>query len=203
MKSYPIIPKQVEKISAYAFAKLDGSNIRAEWSKKKGFWKFGSRKRLLGPDQGTIFKAEALIKEQEDAYARIARENRWERCIFFFEFLGPNSFAGFHDENDAHEVVLLDANPLRHGIIEPKEFVKKFESVKTAELLHHGSIDSTFVDQVKNGTLPGMPLEGVVCKAKNPRDSKLPIMFKIKSEAWLQRLKDFCKGDEKLFDELS
>ena len=51
MKQYPSISHDIRSVQAYAFDKLDGSNIRAEWHPKKGFWKFGSRTRLLGTDQ--------------------------------------------------------------------------------------------------------------------------------------------------------
>jgi hypothetical protein len=40
MKEYPSIDREIrfgEPI--YAFDKLDGSNIRAEWNKKRKFWK--------------------------------------------------------------------------------------------------------------------------------------------------------------------
>ena len=53
MKSYRSIPfanKIPENETFYVFDKLDGSNIRAEWNPKKGFYKFGSRSQLLTPD---------------------------------------------------------------------------------------------------------------------------------------------------------
>jgi hypothetical protein len=43
MKTYPSISRDIVGQPIYAFDKLDGSNIRAEWSKKNGFHKFGSR----------------------------------------------------------------------------------------------------------------------------------------------------------------
>ena len=62
MKSYPTIPRQNRRLNyAYVFDKLDGSNIRAEWNPKKGFYKFGSRTRLLGTDQEFIAEAQELI----------------------------------------------------------------------------------------------------------------------------------------------
>lgn len=37
MKTYPTISRDVlNGMSVYAFAKLDGSNVRAEWSRKQG-----------------------------------------------------------------------------------------------------------------------------------------------------------------------
>jgi hypothetical protein len=48
-----------------------------------------------------------------------------------------------------------------------------------------------------------MSLEGVVCKGANDKKTNMPIMFKIKSKAWLQRLKEHCKDDEALFERLA
>ena len=50
MKSYPSIPalsKSKLGFNGIAFDKLDGSNIRFEWSKKRGWYKFGSRNNMI------------------------------------------------------------------------------------------------------------------------------------------------------------
>jgi hypothetical protein len=56
MKEYPSIPSAADLLARsndylgrpfVAFDKLDGSNIRAEWDRKKGWHRFGSRRRLL------------------------------------------------------------------------------------------------------------------------------------------------------------
>ena len=188
----------------YAFGKIDGSNIRAEWSKKRGFYKFGSRSRLLGTDQPIISKAEGLIREQEEPVARICNKNHWDRIILFYEFAGAYSSFGNHIENDDHKVWLIDANPYKKGILPPREFIELFGEVRQAPLLYRGNCNNSFVLSVKNGTLDGLqqwsPVgpEGVVCKTKGKGNTIL--MFKIKAESWYQRLREHCKGDEKLFD---
>jgi hypothetical protein len=112
MKQYPTIPKQLKKCNAtkfWVFDKLDGSNIRAEWSKKRGFYKFGSRKRLLGTDQGILARAEELIRFYEERFTMRFGEFKIDRAICFFEFWGPSSFAGFHKKDDIlHRVSLID-----------------------------------------------------------------------------------------------
>ena len=45
-----------------------------------------------------------------------------------------------------------------------------------------------------------MTFEGVVAKGVNDKLTKMPIMFKIKSKAWLDKLKEYCKDDERLFE---
>lgn len=65
MKEYLSIPREIRfGIPAYVFDKLDGSNIRAEWNKKKGFHKFGSKNRLIGTDQLFLPEAIPIIKSK-------------------------------------------------------------------------------------------------------------------------------------------
>lgn len=203
MKTYPSISREITKgISIYAFGKLDGSNIRAEWSKKQGFYKFGSRKRLVGTDQLWLPEAEQIIHEKfEKDLANIFKKNRWERALVFFEFLGENSFAGNH-ENESHELYIIDVNLYKEGILPPKEFLKHFDNLQIAPILYHGPCNGDFVESVLNSTLKGMPVEGVVCKAKNSKKTPEPLMFKIKSNTWRQRLKNFCGDDEKKYQQL-
>jgi len=201
MKEYPSISRDIPSgLSVYAFGKLDGSNVRAEWTRKQGICKVGSRKRLLGSDQGILMRAEALIRQLDDEVAAIAKKSRWDKLTLFFEFVGPSSFAGNHVETEAQEVILIDVAPYKQGILPPREFCKTFERVPTAPLLYHGPCDAEFVESVRAGTLEGMPFEGVVCKASQGKH-KL-VMFKIKSRAWLERLKEHCQGDERLFEQL-
>ena len=64
LKKYPSISQKIRYgYEVYAFDKIDGSQIRAEWDKKLGFHKFGSRKRLLGEDQQYLYEAIELIKK--------------------------------------------------------------------------------------------------------------------------------------------
>lgn len=116
MKSYPSISKEiVSGMDIYAFSKIDGSNIRAEFNKKQRFYKFGSRNRLLGSDQLFISEAETIVKEQwEKQLSEIFKKNQWERAIVFFEFWGDNSFAGIH-QNEPHKLNLIDVNPYKKG----------------------------------------------------------------------------------------
>jgi hypothetical protein len=203
MKSYPTIPSDVRQgMSVYAFGKIDGSNIRAEWSRKAGFYKFGSRHRLLGTDQDQIPEAEQLIRDGwAESLIEVFKSNGWERAIVFFEFWGDNSFAGLHHD-EPHRVSLIDVNPYKKGILPPKEFLDLFGHLDIAPLLYHGPCDGDFVESVRKGTLEGMPFEGVVCKAKHPKKTPMPVMFKIKSDAWYKKLKELCKGDEKMFEQL-
>ena len=86
MKTYPSIPRKIQNVPVYAFDKLDGSNIRAEWSKKKGFYKYGTRKRLLGSDEKPLGRAIELVN---DVYG--ARLNR--------RFTDKHYLRNYHESN--------------------------------------------------------------------------------------------------------
>ncbi len=201
MKSYPSISTMIQMgLPIYGFDKIDGSNIRAEWSKKQGFYKFGSRKRLLTDDQPLLVKARDLIFEQQDVVAKMCEKNKWESIILFYEFAGPNSSFGHHLDTDDHKVWLIDANPYKRGILSPREFLDNFGDMNHAPLLYQGNCNNTLLDSVRNGTLEGMGSEGIVCKTKGKGNTIL--MFKIKREDWYLRLREHCNGDDRLFEEL-
>lgn len=205
MKEYPSIDNLLRPTDyIYAFDKLDGSNIRAEWNSKRGFYKFGTRHQLMDISSKPYGKAISLIKEKyEEAFAVICKEQKWRDAICFFEFYGPNSFAGQHLDTEDQTVTLFDVNPLRQGILEPDQFIALFGKLDIPKILFEGQITTEFVDAVKSSKLEGMTLEGVVCKGKHDGKTKIPIMFKIKSNAWMERLKTHCNGSVALFKKLA
>lgn len=201
MKHYPSIAKEVRHDSyIYAFDKLDGSNIRAEWNSKKGFYKFGTKNQLMDESAKPFGVAIQLIKEKYAAdLAKIFNAQNWRDVICFFELWGPSSFAGTHNFAEPLTVTLFDANPYKQGILEPKEFIKYFGHLDIPKVLYEGKVSTELFDMVKQSTLPGMTLEGVVCKGASDSKARMPVMFKIKSKAWLNKLRDYCKGNDKLF----
>jgi hypothetical protein len=207
MKSYISITKDINRtIPIYAIAKYDGSQIRAEWSRKqKAFTKFGSKNVLLGPDHPVLGSAIELVQTKyEKSLTDIFLKERLEDPVCFFEFFGPQSFAGRHAPDDKKDVVLFDVNVYKKGIMYPKEFYKNFGLLDTPPVLYCGNANLEFEKLVRDSTLPEMPLEGVICKSQIPlKKGYPPHMFKIKSNAWLNKLKEFCNGDEKMFEELS
>lgn len=201
MKTYPSIPKNVTTDTIYAFDKLDGSNIRAEWNRKRGFYKYGTRKRLLGPDEKPFGLAIELINDTygDELFKRFKHE-RVESAIAYFEFFGENSFAGWHNESDNFEVVLFDVSLYKKGFLGPVEFMKFSEGLKIPEMVYHGKANEPFIQAVRNSQYPGVTFEGVVCKFVKKNQL---CMFKIKSDAWLAKLKTICNDDDKLFEQLS
>jgi len=205
MKHYPSITKEIRHdIDIYAFDKLDGSNIRAEWNSKKGFYKFGTRSTLIDEKSEPFGMAIPLVKNKYEAeLTKIFQANKWTEVVCFFELYGKNSFAGQHIFTEPLDVVLLDVSPFKKGILPPTQFVNLFGHLDIPKILYHGKVTTELFDLIKQSTLPNMTFEGCVCKGESDTKANPPIMFKIKSRAWLDKLKAYCNGNESLFDKLS
>jgi hypothetical protein len=205
MKSYISIPKEIRyDQSVLIVNKFDGSQIRSEWSRKQSFYKFGTKNQMLGEDNQIFGPAIQLVKEiyQEDL-SKIFTDKKLDHVTCFFEFFGPNSFAGWHDPNDKKEVILFDINLFKQGLISAKDFYKLVGHLKVPDILYEGKFNKIIEEQIRDSSFPGITFEGVICKGPIDRKTKLPIMFKVKTRAWLDKLKNKCADNEKLFEELS
>jgi hypothetical protein len=194
MKTYPTIPHLLATDRPlYLFAKLDGSNIRAEWS--GGGWRLGSRRKVLS--EGLLAEEVPGLFEQTFAepLAAIFRAKGWSKATAYFEFHGPGSFAGQHID-EPHTLTLLDVAVHRRGILLPGDFLATFGHLPCAALLHHGPLTPAIRARIEDGTLPGMPPEGIVAKGDWYVSPGRPLMFKHKSRAWLARLREKCTSEE-------
>lgn len=203
LEIYPTISKNTLNVPIIAFDKLDGSNIRAEWTRKTGFTKFGTRRRLLDPSEPVLGEAVGIFLEKyADDLNSIFRKQRFEKTTAYFEFAGENSFAGYH-EDEPHNVTLFDLHVFKRGIIPAQEFVKLFgDKVELPHIVHKGKVNSVFIDDIHHSRVEDVTFEGVVCKG--PLDNRnRPIMFKLKSKAWLEKLKFKTGDDVALFEKLA
>ena len=195
MKSYPKIPHDIDFGLEYdVFDKLDGSNIRAEWRPNAGFYRFGTRKLML-LDENPLAPARRLIKDKyDDCLSRIFHAEKYQEVTCFFEYVGPNSFAGYHfDPVDRMDVVLFDVSPLRKGMLAPSKFLRMFGHLHVPHYLGRRRLDAEFVEAVRSGRRSDVTFEGVVCKTVLKNRLR---MAKIKSRAWLERLKSECRSEE-------
>lgn len=208
MKSYPSITTKIDFGKKwYLFDKLDGSNIRAEWSKKSGFYKFGSRTQLLTPDQTTLYPAieriNNFVSASGESIHKTLERLKVESVVCFFEWVGPKSFAGTHyDEPDDMEVVLIDVSLYKRGLMRPESFIETFPEFRIPKVLHIGKIPEELFQSVRNMTLEGITFEGVVGKEAGCTKDGRHEMCKIKTNAWLDALKERCNGNDELFNRL-
>src|SRR4051812_33816896 len=103
MKSYWSIPgwkNAPHNMPCLGFEKFDGSNIRAEWSKKAGWYKFGSRNVLLDESHPDLGSAIPLFRETlADRIDKVFRDRKsslpeFDQAVVYCEFYGAQSFAG-------------------------------------------------------------------------------------------------------------
>jgi hypothetical protein len=185
-----------------AFDKLDGSNIRAEWDRKKGWHLFGSRRRLLDAAQPFLGQAIRLILDgYGDGLARVFTDvpalQKPQAATAYFEFFGPHSFAGQHDpevlrvpSNEPFQVVLIDVNLHKRGFVSADEFVENFGHLGIPRVVHSGELTREFIADVRAGRF-GTP-EGIVCKGGEGHGRW---MAKVKTTAYLKRLRAFFQDD--------
>ena len=190
MKAYPTIPREPKGKTGdrrlHIFDKLDGSNLRFEWTNRKGWFRWGSRHQVIDDSHPTLGSGFALFGERlAEPIARIAHANRWEALVAFAEFWGPNSLAGQHVPDDPKQVTLFDVSPYRKGMLGPERFLELFGELDVPRYLGELPWNDELVARVRCGGLPGVTFEGVVGKAG---DGHKLVMAKAKSEAWIRRI---------------
>lgn len=195
MKSYPSIPhydKEFIGRKIWAFDKLDGSNIRFEYSRKRGWYKFGTRKEMIDENTPIYGKAVTIFLDKySDDLARIFRKeySNIQSFIVFGEFVGENSFAGQHNFDDKMDVVMFDINIYKKGLIHPRDFIDKFSSLHIPDVIYVGDYDEDLINNVTNN-IWGLK-EGVICKGALKRKGNDEIwMTKLKTKKWLLDVKN-------------
>lgn len=191
MKPYPSIPRATgqsfhEIPNAYIFDKLDGRNIRVEWSRKNGWGKWGTRHRLFDASDAEFAPAIPLFEQvYAESLTKIARDNRWESVTAFLELWQPNSLGGVWVPGETYSLTLFDVAPYKECQMGPKEFMKTFKDVPTAAFLGQVNWTRGYVEQVRSGQIEGVTFEGVVAKAGEKH--KL-LLSKAKQQRWVDAL---------------
>jgi hypothetical protein len=197
MKQYPSIEYWNHGVfgeTCYAFDKLDGSNLRFEFSKKRGWYKFGTRNCMIDENNEQFGAGVKLfLKKYGDNLENLFTKHKDFRNILsivvFAEYFGPNSFAGWHDpedlKNDKMDIVLFDVNLYKKGFMPPNDFIKNFQEYGIPEVVYYGNYNQQFVLDVKENKFNLK--EGVVVKQERKNQIW---MCKIKTNQWLDKVKN-------------
>jgi len=189
MKTYPSIYRfDVSPKDLYTFDKLDGSSLRWEYSKKRGWFKFGTRRRMFDESDPIFGIAIPLFMETlSEPLARIFTDQRWQKVVVFTEFWGENSFAGLHEPEDTKHLTIFDVSPHQMGILGPKDFLKYFEEFGP-KYMGQQRWNKEFLELVRksDSSLP-IIFEGVVGKTTVKKKTE---MYKAKTQAWVDRVRE-------------
>lgn len=190
MKTYPSIPRRPRgkknEHRLHLFDKLDGSNLRFEWSLRDGWTRFGTRRRVVETSHPTFGGARSLFERTLAApLAAIAAEQGWPAMIAFAEFHGPSSLGGQHVASEPKTLTLFDVAPYRRGLVGPERFMDLFGALPIPRHLGVHVWDEALVARVRRGDFPGVTFEGVVGKAG---DGHRMVMAKAKTQAWVDAI---------------
>ena len=199
---YPKIPgsRNAPAGGCIAFEKYDGTNLHWDWDRDFGWHGFGTRR-----DEFNLSEAGIELFSQQHAHLRQSVEVFWatlaegiekvfredpayrefQSLKVFTEFLGPNSFAGLHRQEDPKEIRLFDVWADPFGMIAPKRFVEDFGHLHTARVVYEGKLTGKFAEDVRLGKY--RVKEGVVCKGGSGGVDVW--MVKIKTYEYRNRLK--------------
>jgi hypothetical protein len=197
MLQYPSIlgvKKLPKGFPCFAFYKYDGSNLRFEWSQKKGWSKFGSRTQLIDINNEIFGKGIEIFQNQmadiiieRIKYFYPKQFKSIERITVFAEFYGENSFAGTHFVEDMKDLKLFDVFLFKKGFLSPERFIEVFgDWDKSAEVVYTGKLDDEFIEKIRYNTLDIKLNEGVICKGSSDK-----IQFKTLNQVWMTKIKTF------------
>lgn len=213
MKTYPSIQyynKGQYNSICHVFDKLDGSNLRFEWSKKSGWYKFGTKNCLIDENHEHFGEGITIfLNKYADELTKLFKTEKLfrntEKFMVFCEFAGENSFAGWHDPNDKKDVILFDIWQHKKGFIPPAEFVEIVSpNIHTVSFLGKFEYNDSLISTIQNNKFENYNLkEGVVCKGfLNKKGQDNVWMTKIKTKEWLRQVKNKL-GDKALLDEVN
>ena len=225
MKHYDSIPRiqddgTLKGEIVWGFNKLDGQNFCATFRPKaNGFVSFGSRTVQVDEhSESELANAVTWFKTHklDEKLIKIIKEN-WkkgdvfqgiEEITFFFEWYGPNSFAGKHDfwdyaNGDMH-LALIDVFLKKKGYMEPREYYNlfKYSGIEIPELIYTGPLNADIISRIQNNdwTQEGCEFpnvkEGVVFKRSTLMKGQRRPSVKVKTKWWLEKLHSMYTEEE-------
>lgn len=203
MLHYPKMPgsRNAPGGTCWAFEKYDGTNLHFEWDRDFGWHSFGARRDEFNLTDAGVQQFEdahpnltgaaalfhsTLADGLEQVFLKEAWYTGYQNVKVFAEYLGPNSFAGLHKDDDPKDLVLFDVQADGYGMIGPKRFVADFGHLPSARVVYKGKLTGQFSEDVRRGKYNVR--EGVVCKGGAGGADVW--MVKIKTYAYMERLKE-------------
>jgi len=209
MKSYPTIQYFNQGLfgeNIYAFNKIDGSNIRAQWNRKSGWYKFGTRNVMIDENDPIFGSAIPIfLNKYGDELERVFNQKKYRKIqsfLAFGEYFGESSFSGMHLSTDVMDVILFDVDQYKHGFVTPKNFIDDFGHLDIPELIYQGKYTMEFVNSVYKDAYKlseGVVVKGIF-KTRNNKDEVWQV--KIKTLNWLLKVKEL-HGKNALLKELN
>lgn len=193
MKAYPSIEYYGDHwgIQGIAFDKIDGSNLRFEYSHKRGFYKFGTRGVTIDESSEPFGFAIPLFREKyEEGLSRIfsTREMRnIQSFVCFAELHGESSAFGKHDFSAPFDITLIDVSLYKKGIMLPREFIRTFGELGIPRVVYEGPLNRELVRSVKENEYSLE--EGVIFKSTSAVKGNTGYLCKIKTNEWFERLR--------------
>ena len=197
MKQYDTIDYYGEHwgLPVVAFDKLDGSNIRVEFSQKRGFYKFGTRKMMIDRNSDPFgIAVDLFLNKYNESLSKIFKTKEYRNTLAFVcfaELVGTKSAFGMHDfQNDQFDIVLFDVDQYKKGFVPPKQFIKDFGDAGIPRIVYEGNLSMDLVNSVKRNEF-GLS-EGVIAKGLIKTKKGVPQIYscKIKTDDWFERLKN-------------
>lgn len=205
MIEYPSIinSSKAPRKQCIAFDKIDGSNLRFKYTKKRGFDTFGSRTQLIDINTPVFGAGVKYFLEKQSSSLEKYFDKYWpneREIIVFGEFYGPNSFAGIHDPVDDHRVVIFDVliGHKDRRFFKPGELIKELgDIVELPKVVYSGNLNDEFIRDVRENKYDLN--EGVICKGTETSGAFRGKMWqcKIKTNDYLRRVYETF-GDEGL-----
>lgn len=189
-----------------AFDKLDGSNLRFEYSHKRGFYKFGTRKQMIDESSDFGFAINLFLEKYNESLSKIFKSREYRNIqsfVCYAELVGTKSRFGLHEfGNDVFDLVLFDIDQHKHGMVTPKRFIKDFGDTGIPRVVYEGNLNKELVAQVKKNEFNLS--EGVICKGVTVTKKGRPDLYycKIKTNDWFDKLrtKDVYQYEQELRD---
>ena len=216
MKTYWEIPgpSKSPQSPCIAFYKYDGFNFRAEWSRKRGWYKFGTRRVMLDESSKQFGPSIPLfLNTYGDSLPKIFKSDKMfkgvQKFIVFCEVYSDNGFAGWFPQangklepkfptGEPAKIKLIDVNPHKKGIMLPRDFVNVFGDLG-AKVVYEGNFSRQFIQDVQDGKIvhegEGIVAKGVILGKKSNSQHGL-WMAKAKTAWWMAKLKNLAQTNE-------